>query len=164
MIGGGGFFGPSGLRSGSNVEGLVFRSAVLGLRSEVFWWSVPHRVASAGRGEASLDVVSARVFAHAAIAFANRVASAGRPDAIWAAFWATFWPAFSGTPPLLSPIAWRPRVGLVRFGPPFGPRFGPRGEAHAGVAMPDSASRMCLAASFLAPPAARGPALEGTLN
>ena len=28
---------PSGLRSGSNVEGLVFRSAVLGLRSEVFW-------------------------------------------------------------------------------------------------------------------------------
>ena len=56
-----------------------------------------HRVASAGRGEASLDVVSARVFAHAAIAFANRVASAGRGDAIWAAFWATFWAAGRGT-------------------------------------------------------------------
>ena len=59
--------------------------------------SVPHRVASAGRGEASLDVVSARVFAHAAIAFANRVASAGRPGAIWAVFWATFWAAGRGT-------------------------------------------------------------------
>ena len=34
---GGGFFGRSGLRSGSRVEGLVFGSAVLGLRSEVFW-------------------------------------------------------------------------------------------------------------------------------
>ena len=37
IIGGGGFFGRSGLRSGSRVEGLVFGSAVLGLRSEVFW-------------------------------------------------------------------------------------------------------------------------------
>ena len=37
------------------------------------------------------------VFGHAGIAFAKRVASAGRPGAIWAAFWATFWAAGRGT-------------------------------------------------------------------
>ena len=52
-------------------------------------------------------------------------------------------------PPLLWPVGQRPWVGSVRFLVAFRPRFGPRGEALGALALPNRASRGCLAVSFL---------------
>ena len=112
-------------RSRSTVRLRTLREAG-GFATSVLHWNEIEFDFNHLRGHATEPI--AKRGSHTAIVFANRVASAGRLGAIWAAFWATFWAAGRGTR----------RCGLARFSVAKVPRgvfFGTSKKRRSDVAL-----------------------------